>query len=252
MDVYDWTLEHTKGRPSVTLDDIDEMARLGVQTLFIQTARTSTEADLAEPDRLRALIDRAHANGMFVVGWYLPTFVDLDRDLRRLTAPLGLPLDGFSVNIESNEVRDPDERSRRAVEVSRRFRTHVPDGVVGTVVLNPFALDELVPDAWPRFPWAELDPYYEVWQPMAYVTYRPDGDRWRDTEAYTAKSIEYQRRHTGDEPVAVATGIADRMTADDIAAVTRAVLALDGIGGSIYDWATSTGPMWDAARPLNR
>lgn len=244
VDVYDWTLAYTKGRPTVTLASIDRMAALGVETLYLQTARTTSDADIDEPERLRSLIDRAHANGLFVVAWYLPTLEDLDKDERRLLAAARLDVDGLSVNLESTAVADVPERNRRMIELSRRVDAALPGEPLATVILNPFAVDVLVPHVWPDFPWAELDPFYDVWQPMIYVTYRPDDDPYRNSYEYTRQSMRHMRGHAPDEPIHPVTGIADEMTMEDVRGFARASREEGAVGGGIYDWATSSEAMW--------
>ena len=62
------------------------MADLGVDTIYIQTARFNHPDDVLDDKLLRAIIDEAHERGMNVVGWYLPTLEDPDTELGRLVA----------------------------------------------------------------------------------------------------------------------------------------------------------------------
>ncbi len=55
------------------------MADSGVQTVYLQTSHSRSAQDVMEPERLDELIDAAHANGMHVVAWYLPTLADVER-----------------------------------------------------------------------------------------------------------------------------------------------------------------------------
>src|SRR5437763_11688163 len=64
VDVFDWTNQWTNGNPTVGPADADRMAALGVQTLYIQAARWDAAGDVVEPDRLNAIIQRAHARGI--------------------------------------------------------------------------------------------------------------------------------------------------------------------------------------------
>ena len=84
IDVYDWS--ETYGGAAVGAADIDRMASLGVQTVYIQATRWDAETVILEPDRLLSLIKRARARGMRVVAWYLPDLGDPNDDMRRLTA----------------------------------------------------------------------------------------------------------------------------------------------------------------------
>ena len=102
---------------------IDQMADLGIQTVYIQTAHRRSPADVLEPELLLPMIERAHARGMAVVAWYLPELVDTTYDLHKLLAAASLPVDGLGVDIESRAVGDPAERTRR---LHRAVRGHAP------------------------------------------------------------------------------------------------------------------------------
>ena len=96
VDVYDWTEELTQGAPAFGLEEVDAMADAGVQTLYLQTAHTRSSADtVIEEEQARRLIARADERGMHVVAWYLPTLVDVERDLARLEASAALPVGGW-------------------------------------------------------------------------------------------------------------------------------------------------------------
>lgn len=58
-----------------------------VRTLFVQTGRWNPPA-LARPAELEVLVERAHARGMAVSGWYRPRFADIDHDVRASLAAL--------------------------------------------------------------------------------------------------------------------------------------------------------------------
>lgn len=246
VDVWDWTLWGSSGSPTVTPATIDALAAQGVRTLYLQTTRADKPDAVLEPDRLLALVDRAHEHGIFVVGWYLPTFVDVADDLRRIEAALALPLDGFALDIESQEVADPAERTRRLLAVSQRLRELAGDRVLVANVLPPVQMEELAPSLWPGFPWAELGEYYEVFMPMGYFTFREDGHHWRDAEAYTAENVRRVRERVGDPdlPVHFIGGIADLTTVEDVEGMMRGAQASGAIGLSLYDVATTGTELW--------
>lgn len=246
VDVWDWTVWGSSGAPTVSLETVDALAAQGVRTIYLQTTRFDKPDAVMESDRLVALIDRAHQHGMFVVGWYLPTFVDPADDLRRIEAAMALPLDGFALDIESQEVADPAERTRRLLAMSQRLREVAGDRVLVANVLPPVQMEELAPSLWPGFPWAELGEYYEVFMPMGYFTFREDGHRWRDAEAYTAENVRRIRERVGDPdlPVHFIGGIADLTTVADIEGMTRGAQASGAIGLSLYDVATTGTELW--------
>jgi hypothetical protein len=47
-------------------------------------------------------------------------------------------------------------------------------------------------------------------------------------------------------------GIGDKATAGEVADMVRAVAATASIGGSLYDYRTTTADMWAAMKPLRR
>src|SRR5438874_2594458 len=117
-DVYDWSNSYTNNKPGLGVSDIDRMASVGVQTLYIQAAFWDAPTDIVDRDRLMTLIARAHQHGIQVIAWYLPTLEDLNHDLGRLMAVAQLPVEGISVDIESRKVADVAERNRRLVALS--------------------------------------------------------------------------------------------------------------------------------------
>ena len=173
VDVYDWTVELGGPVPEVDVHDIDAMADAGVQTLYLQTSSQRSAADVMEPERLDELIDRAHANDLHVVAWYLPTFADVDADLRRLVAAAELRVDGLGVDIESTALLDLVERNRRVVDLSARLRDAVGDDkVLAAITLSSVHQQVVNPEFWPGYPWADLAATYDVLMPMAYWSIR--------------------------------------------------------------------------------
>lgn len=251
VDVYDWTAEFTGGAPPVGLADIDEMGELGIQTLYIQTGHRRSANDVIEPERLGALIDRAHANDMHVVAWYLPTFVDLDEDLRRLVAAAELPVDGLGVDIEAVTVDDPVERTRRLLELTDLLRAELGDDkAIAAVTLSAVHLEVVNTDFWPGYPWVELAERYDAILPMAYWSIRR-GDL-REGGRYIGENIDRIRTLTGDPdiPIHPIGGIADGISPADVDAMLAAITERGAMGGSLYDWDTSTPEQWTTLRPL--
>lgn len=250
VDVYDWTRELGGPDPSVGVADIDAMADAGVQTLYLQTGHERAADDVIEPERLRELIDRAHANDLHVVAWYLPTLVDPERDLRRLLAAAELPVDGLGVDIEAIDVPDAAERNRRIVELSTKLRAELGDDkALAAITLSSVHVEVVNQDYWPGYPWAELGATYDVIVPMAYWSIRK-GDL-REGLRYVGENIDRIRTRVGaDVPIHAAGGIADATTVADLEGMVTAIEDRGAIGGSLYDWATSTPDQWAALRPL--
>ena len=232
--------------------DVDAMAAAGVQTLFIQTAHADVDGDLVDPDLLIALVDRARARGLGVVGWYVPTFVDEAGDMRRLLAAASLRVDGVAVDIEARNLRDVGLRNQRLISLSRRLRAALPGHRLGAIVMPPVLLDIVNPGFWPGFPWRELSPSYDVWLPMSYSSERLRDSGWRDGYRYTIENITRLREHLGrpDAPVHTISGIADRLVRADLEGTVRAVRETGAVGASLYDWRSTGAVAWPFLTPL--
>ena len=244
IDVYDWSATFTNDNPQISLGDIDRMASLGVQTLYVQAVRWDVETGLLEEPRLRSLIDRARADGMRVVAWYLPDLGDIDADFRHLIAIAQLPIDGLAVDIESRSVEDVGDRNARLLQLSASLRDALPEEVLSAIVLPPVLMEDVNANYWPGYPWAGLAPLYDVWQPMSYWTGR--NPEWRDAYRYTAEDVVRVRERIGNPDAVVHTigGIADRTTPDDVNAMLQAAIDTACIGGSLYDYRTTTDDLW--------
>jgi hypothetical protein len=228
------------------------MADLGVQTLYLQTVHEEDPGDVLEPDRLNAIITRAHLRGLKVVGWYLPEFVNITNDLRHMDAMARLHLDGIGVDIESDTVRDANLRIQRLIALSDWYHATHPGQVLSAIVPSPTALDLLAPSYWPGFPWATLTRDYQVWQPMAYFTFRTGA--LRDTYTYFADNINRVRQHTG-QPGAIVHpigGIADLTNVNDVNGMARACNERGCIGSSLYDYGTTGAALWGPLQQFRR
>ncbi|HEV3213397.1 MAG TPA: hypothetical protein VGZ03_08390 [Acidimicrobiales bacterium] len=242
IDVYDWS--ETYGGGAVDLPDIDRMASLGVQTLYVQATRWDAATLILEPERLLTLINRARKDGMRVVAWYLPDLGDLSNDMQRLAAIAQLPVDGLAIDIESRSVEDVNDRNQRVIALSSWLRQQLPGQVLSAIVLPPVVMEDVNPNYWPDYPWAAMASYYDVWQPMAYWTNRVDG--WRDAYTYSATNIDRVRQHVGNADAVVHPigGIGDETTPDDVAGLQRAAAERGCIGASLYDYRTTGDDLW--------
>src|SRR5207245_4143860 len=194
-----------------------------------------------DPDLLMPIISRAHADGMRIVGWYLPTLTDQGADLRRLLAVANLPIEGLAVDIGSRDVSDVNERNRRLVSLSAQLRQALPGRPIGGIVLPPVVMEVINPNYWPGFPWRGIAPYYNVWLPMSYWTNRTADSGYRDGYRYTADNINRLRDDLGlpGAPVHTIGGIANSCTAADVDGMVRAGGQTGAIGGGLYDWHTT-------------
>jgi hypothetical protein len=246
IDVYDWSVTYGKDGALVDATTVDQMAHAGVQTLYVQTSKWDAPVDVLEPERLLPIIERARANGVRVVAWYLPTFEDPQRDMGRLMAASRLPVDALAVDIESLRFKDVPERNRRLVEISTNLRAALPNIPLAAIPFPPVAMDVINPRLWPEFPWAQLAPHYDIWMPMSYQTERKPESGYRDAYRYMAENIDRVRAHLHDPavPIHAIGGIADRTTPEDVEGIYRAALQRHVIGGSLYDWRTTAPGLW--------
>lgn len=253
IDVYDWSVTFTGGRPTVGPEDVARMAEAGVQTLFIQASKHDSPTDVLEPERLAAFVSRARAAGLRVVPWFLPTLVDVGRDLARLRAVAAIPgISGLAVDIEARNVPGLADRNRRVVELSRALRQALPGRALAAVVMPPVQLEVVNTKFWPDFPYREIAPSYDVWMTMGYWTDRTSRSGYRDAHAYTKENVVRLRRNVGrpDLPVHPIGGIGSGTSRADVEAYKRAVSEVGGFGGSLYDWNTTAPSLWTALRAM--
>ncbi|MDX6223821.1 MAG: hypothetical protein QOE64_197 [Frankiales bacterium] len=259
VDVYDWTSTYTKGHPVITPATMDNMAKLGNVTLYIQVAKGgSKNPALIETDTLGKILTRAHANHMRAVAWYLPLFGDVADDYRHLKAAVDFRVgkerfDSVGVDVEwRNSVKDADERSRRLVSLSKQLRAYAPQLPLAGIVMPPVVTDEINRSFWPRFPWASLKSMYDVWQPMDYWTNRSSGSKWRNAYTYTKANVDYLRKDLGDPKAAVhpVAGIGNECTDTDWKNYVKAVQDTTSLGGSSYDYATTKSSAYTYLRTI--
>ena len=245
VDAYDFAREFGKARTKPTV--VDEMAREGVKTLYIQAAKDrDCVGDLVSPDLLGQFLERAHARGMKVIAWYLPRFLDPERDFRHVDAMLkfrsnGHAFDGIGIDIESRENGNVSQRNERLVALSQRVRKAAGLKSVSAIVVPPVVTDVINPRFWPDFPWSRIKSSYDVWVPMGYWTNRKQGTEYRDAYRYTADNVRLLRENLADPNalVHVAGGIGDEATSTDYDRFVRAARDTRSTGVSVYDWATT-------------
>jgi hypothetical protein len=122
--------------------------------------------------------------------------------------------------------------------------------VLAAITLSPVHLDVVNTTYWPGYPWPQLGATYDVVLPMAYWTLRR-GDL-RDGQRYVTDTVDRIRAATGKPglPIHVIGGLAEDATGPDLAGMVRAVRAVHAIGGSLYDWSSSTPTQWKDLRAL--
>ncbi len=247
VDLYDYaSLDRT-----AALDDLRDR---GVRTVYLQTSRFSASFDLTS--EAAGWVDAAHARGMRAVGWYLPGYGDLARDLRRtlaiasLVTPAGGRFDAVGVDIEahtgigsSNEV-PRTTMNARAVEHLRavRARTSAP---LAAITPQPTATDD-AGETWEGFPWAAVGATSDLVLPMSYW---PRTCRDACVRDYTLTNARYAKAWSG-RPVHIAgrgypSADGTTVSDSDVAAYVDGAVAAGAVGGSVYDYAsTRTRTAW--------
>jgi len=246
VDVWDGTVW---ARPEAA---VGRMRDLGVTTLYLETSNYSQRVPLVRPAALARFVDAAHANGLRVVAWYLPSFENLAVDLRRSLAavrfrtPSGESFDSFALDIEASVVKPATRRTKRLLVLAARLRAAVGSRYsLGAIIPSPRGMD-LRPAYWPGFPYAELARRFDVFLPMGYFTYR-----YKSAEAaraYTEANVALIRERAGDEGIAVhpVGGLAAKATVAQVRAFATAAAAQGALGASLYDYASTRADEWRA------
>ena len=259
VDVFDYVPAYQQGAvaPTITAADVDSMAALGVKTIYLQAARNDarTPDGIVSAELLQPFLEKAHAHDNKVVGWYYPNFADVNVDLERLLQIVrfdsgGQRFDGVAVDIEDNQaVKDPADRSARLLDLSKRLREAVgPHVALGAIVMPAVQTEVVNPLYWPTFPWAELKPYYDVWLPMTYWSFRDDP--YHSGYTYVTESVRRMRALVGDPDLKVHPigGIADVVSEVEVRDFVKALTDTDSVGGSLYDYRTTNGGIWGVLR----
>ena len=256
VDVFDYaSLDPTTTIPA--------MRSAGVRVLYLSTARFNGTTDLFDADEAGRWLDLAHQHGMKVVGWYLPAYGDMARDVRRTVAlarfvsPGGQRFDAVGVDIERLDEVALAEFNTLLVTHLAQVRAEV-DAMVGAIVPSPYATD--AGNRWEGFPWAAVGRNSEVVVPMALWSFRsnPDGTAFTADQVY-AWVLDQTRRagSLAGRPVTVEGGVDDPgnertpVTSDRVSRFVDAVTAGGAIGGSHYDYATTSASLWPILTRLN-
>jgi hypothetical protein len=266
MDVFDYTSSTPKGTVDFWVDD---MKSRGVRTLFLQTSRYAKESDIVAPQQVGWFLDRAHAQGMYVVGWYLPAYCGhLQKDIRRTVAiakfrsSLNQSFDGLGIDIEYKGECHGDLQawnsgiSQHLIAVRNAVGPSYP---IGAIVLSPVAM-AFYPPAWEGFPWGTISQKSNVVLPMAYWSYRKNCSSTPKrccqnnvnfcAYTYTRNNVTESRRLTG-LPVHVIGGVANNITAQEVSDFVRGARETAAFGGSLYDYRTTQPTFWGHLGRLN-
>jgi hypothetical protein len=252
------TLDYPSLTPGAAVAD---MQARGVRTLYLSTARFNSANDFFDATEMGQWLDAAHAAGIKVVGWYVPGYGDLTRDVRRTVAigtyvsPGGQRFDAIGVDIErfgsDGEVTHAEFNTRLVTHLSQ-VRAQSPV-VIGAIVPSPFGTD--AGNRWEGFPWASVGARSEVVVPMALWSFR-SGFSASQVRTWVRDQVDRAQALTGRR-VHVEGGVIGEgstpVTADRVQAFVDGVTNGGAIGGSQYDYATMTGhtSLWPILAQLN-
>lgn len=232
------------------------MAANGVRTLYLETSNFHRPFPFVDKEGVEAFVDAAHDEGVQVVAWYLPGFVDVALDAKRSKAAIrfrteaGNAFDGFALDIEAPDVTDARVRSARLLDLSRRLRSFAGESYpLGGIVPSPRGI-VVNKDYWPEFPYADLAAIYDVIMPMSYFTWHhPTG---AGTHLYLTQNIRIIRREVGSDqvPIHVIGGIAQEASVAQAQAFVNVLRERGAIGGSYYTYTGVHGAEWPVLQQI--
>jgi hypothetical protein len=222
----------------------------GVRTLYLETSNYSHAAGVVYPAATGRMIEAAHAAGISVVAWYLPSFAHPKADAARALAairyrtPSGERFDSFALDIEASVVRNVPLRNARLLALSRTLRARAPKGYpLGAIIPSPVGMARH-PAYWPRFPYAQLAGIYDAFVPMAYFTNYVDSRT--GAYAYARDVVHAIRTETGrpDLPIHLIGGAAQSASNAAVDGFARAAADCAVEGLSLYAYVQTRAAEW--------
>jgi hypothetical protein len=250
VDIYD---DSAWKHPAAAVAD---MAAHGVRTLYLQSSNFSHPWAFVNKAGVTAFVDAAHGDGVRIVAWYLPSFVNVARDAQRCEAairfrtPNGNGFDGFALDIEAPDVANASLRSQRLLVLSAELRAFAGRTYpLGAIIPSPRGI-VLHRAYWPGFPYAGLAEIYDALMPMSYFTWGyPTAD---STHLYITQNVQIIRREVGSDqvPIHVIGGIAQNASVAQAQAFVDALRERGLIGGSYYTYPGIGGGEWPVLQQI--
>lgn len=243
IDVYDGELD--------PVASVRRMRRAHVRTLYIQTGRWNMRhaVDPYVGPWLRA----AHREGIKVVGWYLPGYGDVRRDVKRTVAIAryryrGHRFDGLGIDIEWRQnVRRRAVWNGRVARQARNVRNALGRSYpIAAITPSPLQM-RVAPGYWAGFPWRDLAKVSDVVMTMSYWSYRQDCPQ-RPVHCayeYTKTDVALARKLTGGRvPIHIVGGVGDAVSAREVRDFVRGAKRARPFGASFYDFGVTRSAYW--------
>jgi hypothetical protein len=250
VDIYDTSLWNDP------LTAVQSMQADGIRTVYLQSSNYSHRA-IVFPLQLGTFIEAAHAAGLRVVAWYLPSLADVNKDFQKSMAAIqyrsagGQGVDSFALDIEARVVTDPTERTARLLALSQRIRDAVgPSYPLGAITPSSVNLAKSN-TFWPDFPYQQLGTLYNVFLPMCYSGSVANGEQ--AVHDYAVDCAGLVRTGVGNPsvPIHEIGGVANNLNGAEIQGFVDAVREYGLVGGSLYDFMTTVDPAaWDELRTI--
>ena len=247
VDTYDYSAL----TPATVVSDLKAH---GVRTLYLATARYDSATDILSPAAVATWLAAAHSAGIRVVGWYVPDYTNLTRDVRRTLAiasyvsPAGQRFDAVGIDIEYMAAGSSPSAWNQAVATHlARVRAGTARPIVAIVL--PPVLMRHYPDRWATFPWSAVRADANAVAPMSYWTSSTPaprcaaGDPQYCAYQYTRDNVLLSRQYTG-LPVHVIGGSGAAATPAEVSDYVRAARETAAAGGSFYDYRTTKAEFW--------
>jgi hypothetical protein len=250
VDLFDIHLDHR----AITR----RLAQEGVRTLYLQTGR-SNSATQVEPG-VGKWLAAAHAEGLKVVGWYLPFYAKVPFDVERAVAIArfrykGHAFDGVGIDIEYRAaVRGPLAWNARVVRHMQKVRERLGDGYpIAAIPPTPLQM-RVAPGHWAGFPWAQIAAESDALLLMSYWSDRSGCPAVRHHCPYefTRLNVQMARELSGRDDIVIHVigGVGDSIDRNELRAFIRGAAEGAADGASIYDVRTTRPDWWRDLRTL--
>jgi hypothetical protein len=152
-------------------------------------------------------------------------------------------------------VRHVPTWNARVVAQLEAVRAAVPVLPLASITPTPIGM-AVAPARWAGFPWRDLAASSDALMLMSYWSYRSSCPQVPEHCAYgyTAGNIRRARALSGAPKLPIHTigGVADLITAKDVADFVKASKAAGAAGASLYDFRTTAPGFWTMLRALTR